>query len=405
MVAAACSSGASSTPTTHAPTFRGSPVMIGQIVPLTGPGLQLTQLGQAMTAAVAYYNSTGGLQGHKLVLDECDSQGTLPAETQCAQKLVNDHVVAEVGGAHPFNAGGDLAVFAAAGTPLVGLSVGAVPEYSSKIVYSIDPGQILMLAGMIVALIRHGCKNPSLVTIDQSGVAQIPTLINPIAEKAGGMLKNLVLVPSASVDYSPYVTAASANGSCGAAIALASNQANAYVHAYTSLGATFKLSFSSGTYSTMDLKKLSSTAMARTVYTYGVPFGDDPSVPGMANVEKILKGGGSDITLASANGQAISAVLGMHAFMVAAGGISGAITPSSVTAAMKSATNINMWGITPPWSPGKIIHVSGPFGSVFSNVSNPDEWDESWNGSHGTNIGTYNILADIPGSGVTATSN
>ena len=82
MVATACSSGASSTSTTPLPKFTGNPVAIGQIVPLTGPGLQLTQLGQAVTAAVAYYNSTGGLQGHKIILDQCDSQGTLPAETQ-----------------------------------------------------------------------------------------------------------------------------------------------------------------------------------------------------------------------------------------------------------------------------------------------------------------------------------
>ena len=103
ITAAACSSGTSSTSTTTTPKFKGAPIVVGQILPLTGAALTLPQLGASMKAAVNYYNSIGGLQGHKLVLDQCDSQDSADVEAQCAQQLVNDHTVAEIGGVASYN--------------------------------------------------------------------------------------------------------------------------------------------------------------------------------------------------------------------------------------------------------------------------------------------------------------
>jgi ABC-type branched-subunit amino acid transport system substrate-binding protein len=403
LVAAACSSGNSSSSTTT-PAFKGSPVVIGQIVPLTGAALVLPQAGEAMTAAINYYNSMGGLQGHKLVLDQCDSQDSATVEAQCAQKLVNDHAVADIGGDTNFNVAAAQATLSAAGIPRIGMVVGSTTEYATKTDYAVDPGIILALAGLLVDLVRHGCTTPSLVTVQGPTSAELPALVGPIVTEAGGTLKNLVLVPGTATDYSTYVTATTANGSCGGAIALGTSQANAFIQAYKSVGATFKQSFTSGTYSSADLKKLPASVMTSAYYTFGVPFPDDPKVTGMSNVQKVLSGGGSKLTLATTEGQAVIPVLAMHAFMVAAGTIKGDITSASVNTAMASATDIPMWGVVPNWSPGKFITVGGPFGAIFTNVSNPLLWDEGWNGSHGTNNGTYNILAEIPGSGVSASS-
>ena len=90
LVAAACSSGSSSSSTTAAPKFTGAPVTIGQIVPVTGAAITLTQTATGLAAAVKYYNAHGGINGHEIKLVQCDSKDDPNVEAQCAQTLVAD---------------------------------------------------------------------------------------------------------------------------------------------------------------------------------------------------------------------------------------------------------------------------------------------------------------------------
>ena len=405
LVAAACSSGSSSSSTTM-PKFTGAPVVIGQIIPITGAALQLGQQAAADTAAINYYNQQGGLDGHKMVLDQCDSQDSATIETQCAQRLVNEHAIATLADSVNFAPDAVTAALTAAGIPEVGLLESAPSEYMSTDMYPIDPGMILMLAGMVTILIKHGCTNPALVTVDSPTAPQLPALIGPIAQTAGGKLGPLVLISGTATDYSQYVTAAQANGACGAALAVGTAQADAFITAAAQLNSSSKYSASSGTFGTTDLKKLPASITTKMRYTYGEPFGDDPGVPGLANEATIWKEGGSNITPANAQGAAVIPPVALHAMIVAAKSIGSApVTAASFTAALKAATNINMWGITPNWNPGQPIKVAGPFAPLFGvNITNPMLWDEGWNGQHGTNDGQFNILADVPGSGVSASS-
>ena len=380
-------------------------MVIGQIIPITGAALQLGQQAQADTAAVNYYNQQGGINGHKIVLDQCDSQDSASVESQCAQKIVNDKAIATLADSINFAPDAVLATMSAAGIPAVGLLESSPGEYMSKDMFPIDPGMILMLAGMIAVLIKHGCTNPSLVTVDTPTAPQLPSLIGPIAQTAGGKLGNLVLIPGTATDYSQYVTATSANGSCGGALAVGTAQAAAFIVAANSLGSKAVYSASSGTFGSTDLKKLPQAIVTKMHYTYGEPFGDDPAVPGLANVAKVWKEGGSNITPASAQGAAVIPPVAMHAIIVAAKGITGDITAASFTAALKAAKNIDMWGVVPAWNPGSPVAVAGPFAPLFGvNITNPMLWDEGWNGTHGTSTGEYNILALVPGSGVSASS-
>ncbi len=398
LVAAACGS-SSSTPSTTTTKLTKSPVVIGQIVPLTGQGLQLTQSGQAMKAAIKYYNAHGGLNGHPLVLDQCDTQYIASLEAQCAQKLVNDHAVADIGGDTNTNVTAVQSTLDAAGIPRIGMLMGSITEYQSMNDYAIEPGMILMLGGMEVELIKHGAKKVSMVTVDTPQAAQLKALLAPIAVAAGGELVNVVLIPGTATDYTQYLTAAEANGATGAALAVGTAQANAFVQVYNQLKPTLKMSASSGTYSSDDLKKLGPWAH-QAYYTYGVPIGNDPKVPGLKNVSTVLTEGGSGLTPASTEGQAIIPVMAMRGFMEAAGTITGDITGKSVQAAMNAATNLNMWGITPPWTPSKYISAGTTFGSIFANVSNPFLYDEGWNGTNGTDNGTFNMLKYVPGATV-----
>ena len=397
LMAAACSSGGSSSSTTTTPHFTGNPVTIGQIIPLTGAALTLTQQGEGLAAAVKYYNDHGGLQGHKINLVQCDTKDDPNVEAQCAQTLVSDGAVADIAGDASFNPTAVVSTLTAASIPRIGLLSGSTTEYASKISYDLTPGSILLLGGMVVQLIKHGCTKVSMITVDAPSASALPALLNPFATAAGGKIVNFIFVPGTATDYTQYLTEAEANGACGAAFAVGTTQAAALAGVANQIKPNLAYSAASASYSTTDLLKLGDWAKAAR-YVNPTPFADDPAVPGTSNVLNILKEGGSGLTAKTANGAALIAVLAMRSFMVAAGTIKGPITGSSVITAMNTVQNINLWGVVPNWTPSKIIPGGPTFGAIFANVSNPMLWDEGFNGTHGTSEGQFNIMRYLPGN-------
>jgi ABC-type branched-subunit amino acid transport system substrate-binding protein len=371
-------------------------VTIGQIYPATGADLTLTEAGQGLAAAVKYYNAHGGINGHEIKLVQCDTKDDPNVEAQCAQTLVTDGAVADVGGDANFNPAAVQSTLAAANIPRIGLLQGSVEEYQAKTNYDVTTGSILLLGGMVVQIIKHGCKKVSMITVDSATAGQLPALITPFATAAGGQMVNFIEVPGTTTDYTPYLTEAEANGACGAAFALGTTQADALAAVFNQIKPNLSISAASGTYSTNDLVKLGDWAKAAR-YVYSTPFADDPAIPGMSNVLNILSQGGSGLTSKTTNGQAIVPVLALHALLVAAKSIKGTITGSSVIQAMNTVQNVNMWGIVPNWTPSKLISGGTTFGTIFANVSNPMLWDEGFNGTHGTDQGQFNIMKDLPG--------
>jgi hypothetical protein len=126
-------------------------------------------------------------------------------------------------------------------------------------------------------------------------------------------------------------------------------------------------------------------------------------VPGLANVVNILEQGGSGLTASTANAMAITPVLGLHAMILALGqykshlAASSPLTAADVNNAMLAATNLDMWGIVPAWTPAKFLTIGGSFGAVFAHVSNPYIYDQTWN-NHYNVLSTFDITKDLPGA-------
>ena len=53
------------------------------------------------------------------------------------------------------------------------------------------------------------------------------------------------------------------------------------------------------------------------------------------------------------------------------------ITRESVTAAMNAATDVDTFGLIPPWTPNKPSNI---LGGAFSRVSNPWYYNVKWDG-------------------------
>ena len=76
LLAAACgSSSASRGSSSTTKPATGSPIAVGQILPMTGANLALPEVGNSLAASVTALNNAGGINGHPLKLIQCDSHG------------------------------------------------------------------------------------------------------------------------------------------------------------------------------------------------------------------------------------------------------------------------------------------------------------------------------------------
>lgn len=127
---AACSSTASGTngtagadgtghPAVTQPTLTGTPIKVGLFNPDTGAAAE-AGVKAGMDAGVSYVGTElGGVGGHPIVVDSCSVDGTPETTISCADKFVQDHVVAAFDGFDYASSAG-LGILQAAQIPLVG---------------------------------------------------------------------------------------------------------------------------------------------------------------------------------------------------------------------------------------------------------------------------------------------
>jgi ABC-type branched-subunit amino acid transport system substrate-binding protein len=80
-----------------------SPIDVGLVTSLTSSSLApYPQVAAAQKASIAYINSTGGINGHPLVANQCDDQDQPNVAATCAAAAVRSNDVAIVGGTEVF---------------------------------------------------------------------------------------------------------------------------------------------------------------------------------------------------------------------------------------------------------------------------------------------------------------
>ena len=407
LIAAACSSGSSSssgTGSSNAAT--GTPIEVGQILPMTGANLALPESANSLVASIAALNKAGGVNGHPLHLNQCDSMGDANTEVSCAQTMVNDHVVATLEDSTFFNPAQVNTILSGAGIARIGITMNDISDYGNLDNFDFTGGGVFVLVGMVENLVHKGDKKISMVLPDAGPSAQAHILLDPIAASLGAKIVNYVLVSSASGDYSQYVAQAQENGAQGMALALANAQLVQVAQAVNQLNPPIDITTGIAGFSLNQLKTLGAFG-TKTSYVWWVPGIDDiKNFPGLAQPIADLKANMKNFSVQSATSTSLSSWLAVHAFAEVMKAQSGVPTAATVLAAFKAATNIPMNGIISPWSPG-VYQSAGTYSSLFKNVSNPYMYRIAYNGT-GTQTSpsqTFDTFAGLPGTtGTTSTA-
>ena len=391
------SSGASSTSTKV--KAHGTPIVVGQILPMTGANLALPEAGKALVASIAALNAAGGINGHPLKLDQCDSQGVASIEVQCAQTMVSDHVVATLED-DTFSSPAEVnSILKGAGIPRIGITEDDVTDYENPDNMDFTGGGVFSLVGIMEDLIHRGDKKITVVLPDTPSAVETHLLLDPIAAAEGAKVVNYVLVSSASGDYSQYVAQAEENGAQGIVIALGNAQLVEVAQAINQLNPKIDYATGIAGLTLNQLKELGSFSKKASYVWWTPGIGDVKNFPGLAQPVATLTKYEKGVTLDTMTSVSLSSWLAVHAFYEVMKSHKGTPTAASVLAAFKAAKNIPMNGIIKPWTPGH-LQSAGTLSSIITNVSQPWMYRIAYNGkgSQTSPSQLFNTFAGLPGT-------
>lgn len=139
-----------------------SPIQVGMVTSLTSPQLApYPQVAVAQKAAIAYINSTGGINGHPLVANQCDDQDQANVAATCAAAAVRSGDVAVVGATEVFP--GFFSALNAAKLTFTG-GVGLIPqELTSPVSFPVTSVAVGWYFGSGALAVKLGAKKVTIV--------------------------------------------------------------------------------------------------------------------------------------------------------------------------------------------------------------------------------------------------
>ena len=359
---------------TSAPKLSGT-VKVGEIVPATNSagGVSFPTVKKAMVASVKAFNTRGGLAGKKIVLDLCDSKGDPNTETNCARQMVSDGVVATLDDWAVFNPAATEKILADAGIARIGINLVDLSEFSSPVSFPLTSDPLGGGTAESVGLVQAGRKKVAIVIVQTPSAPVIVSIIQPAVKAAGGEIVTTVQLPPGTTDYSQYVAAAKKDGAEGFVLGLDAPSTIQFMSAMQQLNDTTQLALPGKVLSLDDLKKYSSlTKKAVLADAFPNATSSPKQFPFIKQYRKDMKAGGLDLNKLDSEGVgAWGSLLGLVTIMKGATTVDAA----STLAAVKKATDIDMQGLIPPWSPG-----APPQSQLLPSVQNPIVYLQSFNG-------------------------
>ena len=342
MVAAACSSGSASTQ--KAATTKEAPIRVMATTTLSGTGLVYPDNGYGVTAAAAYVNAHGGIDGHPLSVQICDDLGSPNQARSCAEQAVANKDVAVLG-PDDTQTPTVIPILQAANIPFVGDIEQTKSDATSPVSFPVAPGPLTLNGGAPVAAKAAGCKEIGSAVVDfpQIGTG-IEASVEQGAKYARIKLLKQFLVPPTQTDLIPVVSEIGQQGTTCVAASFAESQDVAFLAANYQEGNPLK-PFLAGVV-LPSLTSLGITAVGSYIYS-GSSIPSDPQMKTV--VQDITKYGNvSADKVSSGTLQSWADVLILTDALKNIK--SGSYTATNVLTAMNSLSNVLTDGILPPYT-------------------------------------------------------
>jgi ABC-type branched-subunit amino acid transport system substrate-binding protein len=374
-LAVPCAAASASTPSADA----SAPVVkVGMITSLTGPLASNPDVKDALLASIAAFNKRGGVGANhaKLEADVCDSKGDANGEVACARQMVDDGVVATLNDLTFNNPAGVVDVLEGAGIPRIGVGGTDVSEFSSSVSYPISAGVIAAYIGTAVGFKQDKHTKTCLVRTDAPTGATFRGFLTPMFTAVGEDIVCDVSVATGATDYAPYIAEVQRENPDAMLISHSDSVATQLIAAMAQLNAKIPMGGNPGSFKLDTLRKYKDITKG-TVLSDSFPYPAQVNVknfPGLKQYFADMKASGKK-SLSAANLKTTDFAPWMStlAFVNVTKALD-TFTPASVIDALKSAKDVDLLGLTPPWTP------STPGFSVFTSSSNHYVYVSRFNG-------------------------
>ena len=352
-------------------TAKGSPIVLYTITDENTTLQNEPELYGGARAAALAINNSGGIDGHQVVIKNCNEQAQANVAGSCARQVVSDHAVAVVGYSETEGNAID-PVLAQAKIPMVGNEPNQSDDLSSPISFPFQASVADNAAIVAMYYAQQGYTKIGYLELNNPLAVQLGNAVDAVVAKlktpSGQSLKSYkVEGPLTAADYTPYVASLQKDGVQGVVLLTASSAGGAAMTAASQAG--YKMSFGSiGADFTAKavLNSLGSVADG-FVSTSSLPNPTiSDSLPGLQNFKTDMaaadKAGIPDTGTDLLDDYSLDAWLSVYAVQeVAAQGITtGDVTSASLYSALQTVKNLTLQGLTPPWTPSKTGMSSEP---------------------------------------------
>jgi ABC-type branched-subunit amino acid transport system substrate-binding protein len=391
VAAAACSSsGGSGSASTGSTGTTGSsanaaPLKIG-LITVVGTALNFTDQVSAANAAIRQVNSQGGINGHKLQLVFCNEALDPNDGEACARDMVSDHVMAMVGTLAPTSEQTVNTILASAGIAQVGPETQG-PGATDKNSFLLGAPPILNEVAYAKFAGLQGAKRVDTILLDSPITsADVPTL-KQVLPTVGATLGTVVTSTQQGGDLSPQAAALMKDNPQVVIFNTSPASAIALMKAMDQLGYQGTFETVPNALTLTEIQGLGAEAnQLRFVSTF--PPITATNIPGIAQMVQALHAqaatGDQNVPSTTFTGDyqidTYTAIMAIQKIADAA----KATDAASFEKAINAATNVNLDGIIPAWTPDK----PGP--ANLPRVSDTDYYFFQWDN------GTVKLVGNDP---------
>jgi len=353
-------------------------VKVGMITALTGPIAANPGVKDALLASIAAFNKRGGVGTNhaKMKADICDTRGDANGEVDCARQMVDDGVVATLNDLTYNNPAGVVDILEKAAIPRIGVGGTDISEFGSSVSYPISAGVIAAYLGTAVGFKQDGAKKICLIRTDAPTGATFKGFLQPSFTAIGIDIICDVAVATGATDYAPYIAELQREDPDAVLISHSDSVTTQLIAAMAQLNAKIPLGGNPGSFAPETLKKYSDITKG-TVLSDSFPYPSQANVknfPGLKQYFADMKASGkSSLSTANLKTSYFNPWISTLAFVNVTKNLDN-FTPATVVEALKTAKDVDLLGLTPPWTP------STPGFSVFTSSSNHYVYVSRFNG-------------------------
>jgi ABC-type branched-subunit amino acid transport system substrate-binding protein len=342
-------------------------VKIGTIATLNSASSGAPALPSVVIAAARGMNRAGGLHGHPIGVEFCDDKFDPNQSATCARQMINDGVIALIGGNSSFD-GVSQPILEAAGIPMIGISPITPAAVNGKNVWLPTSGSSLSAYLALVGYAVHVAHDVPLAgyvndnSVSKAFATTVEDQLKPI-NGGQGFVAMVPIGPSVA-DFTPIGAAVARTNPLGVFSFAGSTNGLGGMRATNQISNTVRHFYFPWSWNLNQLKTSAPDAMTKLIHAQGYPPLSDPRMARMLKDLKAEEARGDALAdPTNIDQRTVDAWVGMQALLAVTKGLKS-YTPQTVTGALQTAKDVKVGPFIPPWTP------SAPGPSFYPRGSN-----------------------------------